>query len=407
MKCTACGEENANNARFCSFCGARLANETDDAPTETQARQTAHPLEDNPYQPHRSPIIPPAHLAHPSPEDEPLQQVKWEGSGMRPVIPSARLAHSAPEEEAQPARPVPERDDRVPFEDGSPRQIIPPAPQRVFLFEEEEEEESRKRAAQRKAQEDALRKAAEDEEDDDDYDDEEEEPRGGRIFLRLFSILTVIVLMIGVFSFLYGTSIGRRLRASYGFSSSAEDYLLLADWQLAQSNMTDAAASYYTAFRLNPDDYGMALDVGTGFERSGDLERAEQLYTYLIENYPQLDEPYDRLMALLNRQGRQEQYQALLTYRSQHQSGYTPPTSTGLVPPTPSIPGGAYPTSVQVALDAGGAAVFYTLDGTQPTTGSLRYTGPITLTPGTHTIRAISVREGEISEEWSGSYIIS
>ena len=24
MKCSACGEENAQNARFCSFCGARL-----------------------------------------------------------------------------------------------------------------------------------------------------------------------------------------------------------------------------------------------------------------------------------------------------------------------------------------------------------------------------------------------
>ena len=70
MKCSACGEENAQNARFCSFCGARLnaaspdeeekkeeARADEEAEQATPEAQTAQPLSDNPYQPRRMPTI--------------------------------------------------------------------------------------------------------------------------------------------------------------------------------------------------------------------------------------------------------------------------------------------------------------------------------------------------------------
>ena len=49
---------------------------------------------------------------------------------------------------------------------------------------------------------------------DDPYDDEE--PSAGRIFVRVFSVLTVLILIAGVIAFMYGTTVGRRLRASMG-----------------------------------------------------------------------------------------------------------------------------------------------------------------------------------------------
>ena len=64
MKCTACGENNVDNARFCAFCGAKLdttrhlpvvepAQEEKPEPAPDAARTTAQPLGDNPIQPAR------------------------------------------------------------------------------------------------------------------------------------------------------------------------------------------------------------------------------------------------------------------------------------------------------------------------------------------------------------------
>ena len=302
MKCSACGKENVQNARFCAFCGEKI---TAEAPAQEQtapsagqetsaqpvsaARQTARPLTDNPYMPPRSPVIPSAQTAKPD----------------------AANAGDAPAQ----SKP------------SGPRQIIKPSEKRIFLFDEEQEEADAQIAAEdREADYDEFSEY-EDDEEDELYEDEEDEPRGGRIFVHVISALTVIILIAGVISFLYGTTIGRRLRASVGRSGEAADYVLLADWQLSQHSLSDASASYYNAFKLDQDNYELALTVGTGFENASDLSRAEQLYTYMIETYPQADEPYDRLMALLNRQGRTEQYEALLLLRAEKQPGYLLPST--------------------------------------------------------------------------------
>jgi hypothetical protein len=63
--------------------------------------------------------------------------------------------------------------------------------------------------------------------------------------------------------------------------------------------------------------------------------------------------------------------------------------------PTFSLPAGTYhqPQTVTVSTTTGGAAIYYTTDGTTPTTASARYTGPIPATR-TMTIRAIAVASG-------------
>jgi len=402
MKCIACGKDNVQDARFCAFCGAGMPVQEPVAEEKPQtdmpaARQTARPLSDNPYQPPRAPVIPSAN-------------------------PAAKTA-------AQPAAPVVQESDSPAPESAAHKPLIKPSPKRVFLFEEEEEEE-RRRAAEA-AKKNGRRRKADDEEDDPfdgdlydedsdefdefEYDDSEDDddpyeddgPSAGRIFVRVFSVLTVLILIVGVIAFMYGTTIGRRLRASMGMSSEAEDYLLLADWQLEQNSLSAASDSYYNAFKLAQDDYELAVTVGKGFENCGDDVRAEQMYTYLISTFPQADEAYDRLMALLTLQGRTEQYEALLTYRAEHQPGYVPPALPAPETPTASHQSGAYAGSVQLTLEAGGAEIRYTLDGTAPTAESLLYTGPIMLGKGTHNLRAIAVRGGEISGEWSGSFVIS
>lgn len=384
MKCGACGKDNIYGARFCAFCGEKLAAEapaaqqSEPAKTEPAAgpRQTARPLSDNPYQPVRFTPSPYARPADPPAEPSETEEAPESASG--------------------------------------PRQLIKPAPKRVFLFDEEQEEEEARQTKEARAPK--IKRPEPDEFADFEYDDEdgeddiyddEDAPSGGRIFVRIFSVLTVVILIIGIVSFLYGTTVGRRLMASAGMSSKSEDYLLLADWQLAQNSLADASDSYYNAFKLDQDNYELALTVGDGFERAGDETRAEQLYSLLITSYPQANEPYDRLMALLNRQGRTDEYERMLEYRAEHQPGYIPPTPAAPQTPTASHEGGSYIGSIMLTLDATGAEIRYTLDGTEPTAESLLYSGPITLTAGTHTLRAVAVQGDQISGEWSGSFIIS
>lgn len=387
MKCSACGEDNSSNARFCSFCGAKLTAAPETAPAENSPARsaakipvsTAQPLSDNPYQPRRMPTI-------------------YE-NGSEPV----HIDNPAP---AQPHTPI-------------------------FLFDDEKEEEEqskRREAARLKAEEEQSRRReearhkAEDpfygEEDDEDYDDEEEDyeetgAHRGRIITVIISLVTLMILGIALYTFMFFTSTGSRLRAYYGISAGADDYLTLADWQLEKGNETDAATSYYNAFLLNQNDYEFVLSIAGDFEACRAYERAEQTYMYLIEKFPDADDPYDNLMALLVKEGKTETYDALLTYRAEHQSGYTAP-STSDTPALTAVPaispeGGEYTGTVKITLTAEeGAAIYFTADATDPTTDSALYTGAITLYSGSYTIKAMAITEGsQASEIVTAVYTVS
>src|SRR5207237_411381 len=77
-------------------------------------------------------------------------------------------------------------------------------------------------------------------------------------------------------------------------------------------------------------------------------------------------------------------------------------------PPALSPGGGTFTSSVSVTLtdSTPGATIYYTTDGSTPTTSSAAYTGPITVTT-TQTIKAIAVASGyTTSAVASGTYTI-
>ena len=290
---------------------------------------------------------------------------------------------------------------------------------KVFLFDDEKEEEEKRRREQeqarrraeleRRAEEDPFFDEDEDEDDEDDYE-EESSGRGGKIFAAVISIVTMLILVLGALAFLFYTPTGSRLRASYGMASSASDYVYLADWQLSSGNKAEAADSYYNAFLLNRSDYDFALSIAQKFEQCDALERAEQMYMYLIDRYPLESDPYDFLMALLVREGKTDEYRALIDYRAERQPGYVPPAGQQrtVAMPSASPGGGVYTGSVHITLFAeAGAKIYFTVDGSTPNESSRLYTGPVILYTGNYTLRAIAVIDGSSSEVFSAAYAIS
>ena len=75
---------------------------------------------------------------------------------------------------------------------------------------------------------------------------------------------------------------------------------------------------------------------------------------------------------------------------------YTAGTAPATSAPTFSPPAGTYSTPQNVALSSStvGSVIYYTTNGTTPTTGSTLYTAPIAVGAGTTTIKAIAVAGG-------------
>ena len=57
-----------------------------------------------------------------------------------------------------------------------------------------------------------------------------------------------------------------------------------------------------------------------------------------------------------------------------------------------SLPGGFYPSAISVELSAGTSDIYYTLDGSDPDSGSQKYSTPINITKTT-TLKALSMKE--------------
>ena len=272
MKCPSCGEENVQGARFCNFCGTKLPFST----TEAGEKETREPEK---------------------------------AAGERRHMPVFG-------EEERPAagRTAEEKADVFLFEDERRE-----ADKRRLTFDGERAT-ARLRAEQQKRNDPFYGEEEDDEDFDEDDYDEDDVGTGRRVVMIAISVVTVLALVLIGYWFTFRTDAGRRLRASGNIAASAEDYMTLGDWQKANANYADAADSYYRAFRQNRDDFDFALRVALCFEECNALDRAESVYVYLITNNPTRDEPYDRLLALLSREGKTEQYQRLLELRETNQS---------------------------------------------------------------------------------------
>lgn len=103
----------------------------------------------------------------------------------------------------------------------------------------------------------------------------------------------------------------------------------------------------------------------------------------------------------------------IYTFTVAYTVGDTPTGTLNLIAEIPDAPtfspaAGSYSSNQSVTLSCAtsGAVIYYTTDGSNPTTSSTVYSGEITLTEGTTTIKAVAVKDGNSSAQAEATYTI-
>lgn len=153
-----------------------------------------------------------------------------------------------------------------------------------------------------------------------------------------------------------------------------------------------------------------ALEIETGSEKA-QLKLAELFmlqkkeaqainqYIDIIEQYPNEKKAYEKLLAIYEDQ---KNTKAILTLVDSVKNSDIKAIFKNYIVKTPEfeVKPGTYKKETDVTMSASSnSQIFYSLDGTKPTTESNLYSGKITLKEGTFTIRAIAVNDFDISSK--------
>ena len=229
-------------------------------------------------------------------------------------------------------------------------------------------------------------------------------------------IVLVIALLIGTYLFLTKTPGGQVIMARMG-----QDATSAAMWQVGQEYLhtgdIDRAIEYFLIARQKdeeakePNVTGL-LQLGNAYEADDRLAEAEEVYAYLYtEVVPSAPEAYRAQVRVLLNQGRDAEAAVLLA-EAYKQTGVASFRTQRLeiLPEVPqaSVLAGYYNAAQTIELLQGqDCEIWYTLDkfATLPEEGIL-YEGPITLSEGEHSLRAVAVNGDLVSDVMVSTYQI-
>ena len=155
----------------------------------------------------------------------------------------------------------------------------------------------------------------------------------------------------------------------------------------------------YVVFRqMQPSD--SIQGTKEKIETTTSKEELKKLYDELIRSSVAAGASEAEILALLEQAATETGDQSYLAQKD----SYT------IKNPSFSLAPGTYQGAQSLGINKGNSAdkVFYTTDGSRPTTGSTEYTTPISLPEGTTTVKAVEVNtKGLISPVLEGQYIIA
>ena len=193
------------------------------------------------------------------------------------------------------------------------------------------------------------------------------------------------------------------------FRRNSYDYQYQLAVKAAADNDADRALKYLSrAMELEPDQTYMWLFKAQIEKDSGDREAAEESCRYILSKLdPDNQEVYTMLIEMYIEEGDLDSVKDTLS-RCPVQAVKNSFADYIAAVPTASFADGIYYDTMEIELDADGLDIYFTTDGTKPTLNSTKYEGPIRLTEGSNTIRAVAVSpKGVLSDEAIFSYEIS
>lgn len=193
------------------------------------------------------------------------------------------------------------------------------------------------------------------------------------------------------------------------FRRNSYDYQYQLAVKAAADNDADRALKYLSrAMELEPDQTYMWLFKAQIEKDSGDREAAEESCRYILSKLdPDNQEVYTMLIEMYIEEGDLDSVKDTLS-RCPVQAVKNSFADYIAAVPTASFADGIYYDTMEIELDADGLDIYFTTDGTKPTVNSTKYEGPIRLTEGSNTIRAVAVSpRGVLSDEAIFSYEIS
>lgn len=193
------------------------------------------------------------------------------------------------------------------------------------------------------------------------------------------------------------------------FRRNSYDYQYQLAVKAAADNDADRALKYLSrAMELEPDQTYMWLFKAQIEKDSGDREAAEESCRYILSKLdPDNQEVYTMLIEMYIEEGDLDSVKDTLS-RCPVQAVKNSFADYIAAVPTASFADGIYYDTMEIELDADGLDIYFTTDGTKPTVNSTKYEGPIRLTEGSNTIRAVAVSpKGVLSDEAIFSYEIS
>ena len=210
---------------------------------------------------------------------------------------------------------------------------------------------------------------------------------------RMIIIITIaVVALAGIIGFfLYKNSYSGIVNSGYSY--------------LDEGNYTEAETKFNRAISKDNKRAEAYAGLAKVYEKEGDLDKAEKVFLTAIESQKSNADLYKAAIQFYVDSDQTKKISELLD--GCPDSVLAEVKEYVSDPPKFSLDEGTYEEVQQVSLTSDGDKIYYTVNGTNPTTSDTEYTEPILLNEGSNEVRAISVnKKGIPSLVVSKTYVI-
>ena len=210
---------------------------------------------------------------------------------------------------------------------------------------------------------------------------------------RMIIIIAIaVVALAGIIGFfLYKNSYSGIVNSGYSY--------------LDEGNYTEAETKFNRAISKDNKRTEAYAGLAKVYEKEGDLDKAEKVFLTAIESQKSNADLYKAAIRFYVDSDQTKKISELLD--GCPDSVLAEVKEYVSDPPKFSLDEGTYEEVQQVSLTSDGDKIYYTVNGTNPTTSDTEYTEPILLNEGSNEVRAISVnKKGIPSVVVSKTYVI-